>query len=140
MLKLFVPIAIGFAALFSHAALAQTPYVLNGGSFTAEQVEFGKTAYAENCAGCHGADFRSTDVNAPDLRGPSFAYTWVDTPLSERLDRMLTTMPPFDPGVLGAPKYINIIAYILFENGIAPSDQPLPNDSALLQEMHLTKQ
>ena len=42
-----------------------------GGVFTTAQAQAGLSAYAQQCAGCHGQDFRGS-ADAPSLQGEDF--------------------------------------------------------------------
>lgn len=123
-----VPLAIAPAT-----AWAQSPaYELSGGAISPDQVARGEAAFMTNCSGCHGDDLRSIDSNAPDLRGPSFQYGWVDTPLSEKFEKITSTMPPGLAGSLSDQTYADIMAFILATNGVAPSEGELPGDGEAL--------
>ena len=113
-------------------AQAQT-YELHGGGISQEQIERGQGAFMANCAGCHGDDLRSIDSNAPDLRGPTFKYGWADAPLSEKFDKIATTMPPGMGGSLSDQTYADIVAFILSVNGVEPSGEDLPGDAGALE-------
>lgn len=123
---------------FGANAQAQT-YELTGGGISAEQVERGEAAFMTNCSGCHGDDLRSIDSNAPDLRGPTFKYSWVDAPLSEKFEKITTTMPPGMGGTLSDQTYADIMAFILATNGVAPSEGELPGDGEALQAYVVTQ-
>ena len=62
LMKTFVRSAS--AALFA-AAIVLTSAVLGAGS---EDIEPGKTAYVENCAGCHGADGEGSGAQTASLK------------------------------------------------------------------------
>ena len=66
---------------------------------SAAQAELGRTAYAENCASCHGSDMTNGQF-APALKGPAFLARWGDQSLDPLLTYMHRSMPPVDPGGL----------------------------------------
>ena len=128
------PLAAGLAVLFvvavgyGGATLgAQPPTRL---SFTEEQAEEGRAAYAERCASCHGDNLDDGEV-APPLKGADFRERW----RAESPDMLFTltadTMPQDQPGALDDATYA-ALAYIYRENGSAPRDDVLPDDPALL--------
>jgi cytochrome c553 len=87
------------------------------GVFTAAQVERGQTAYAEQCARCHGDDLDAVDPEAPDLTGFSFRRQWVGQTVGARFDKIKATMPAGNAGGLDDQTYLDIIAFILSSNG-----------------------
>lgn len=86
--------------------------------FTAEQAAAGKTDYQGHCAQCHGVNLEGTE--APGLFGQDVMGNW-DT-ASGLYDFISVAMPPAQPGQLGEPSYLNIVAYVMERNG-AKADQ-----------------
>jgi len=84
----------------------------------AQPAAAGRVAYQTNCAGCHLADLSGQGDAAP-LRGPAFLQAWGTRTTKELLSFMQLTMPPQRPGALTPEQYLNIVAYILQENGAA---------------------
>ena len=82
----------------------------------AGQAELGRTAYAENCASCHGPNMTDGQF-APPLKGPAFLAKWGDAPLTDFLTYVHASMPPANPGGLADGTYATIAAFILRENG-----------------------
>src|SRR5262249_55717724 len=76
----------------------------------------GRDAYQANCAGCHLADLSGQGDAAP-LRGSAFLQAWGTRTTKELLSFMQLTMPPQRPGTLTPEQYLNIVAYILQQNG-----------------------
>ena len=89
------------------------------------QAERGELAYKQHCRQCHGSRL-SNGQFGPPLRGQQFRNGWAGRPIGELYKSASTTMPPNAPGSLQAADYADIIAFILRENGVTPSDQPLP--------------
>ncbi|OYX09332.1 MAG: hypothetical protein B7Z08_05670 [Sphingomonadales bacterium 32-68-7] len=82
----------------------------------AAQVEAGRTAYAQNCASCHGAALNDGQF-APGLKGPGFLAKWGRQPLAD-LDRYIrASTPPGTAGRLPDASYAALAALILSENG-----------------------
>jgi alcohol dehydrogenase (cytochrome c) len=100
------------------------------GPFTAAQASAGGAAYQENCSGCHLADLAGRN-EAPPLAGGNFMNTWGGRSTRELLSLIQTTMPPGNPGGLGADVYAEIGAFILRANGATPGNQPLTADTAV---------
>src|SRR5687768_842371 len=95
-----------------------------GSVFTAAQAQAGEAAYAQQCAGCHGADFRGGG-DAPPVAGVDFRNKWGPRAINELFTYIVQTMPPTSPGVLGEAGNLNVTAYLLQINGATPGAQPL---------------
>lgn len=119
--------AISSALALSIAGMA------SAAAFTAEQASDGQTAYQQNCAQCHGANLEGTE--APGLKGQDVMGNW-DT-AAGLYDFISVAMPPAQPGQLGQDTYLNIVAYIMRENGASAGDQPLSGDPAKLAAISL---
>jgi mono/diheme cytochrome c family protein len=92
-------------------------------AFTAEQAAAGRTSYGQVCVACHGADLQ-TLPNAR-LVGPDFASRWENRGVNELLSKVRATMPPEGPGALPENIYLNVLAYILQQNGANPGTERL---------------
>jgi alcohol dehydrogenase (cytochrome c) len=95
-----------------------------GSVFTAAQAQAGEAAYAQQCAGCHGADFRGGG-DAPPVAGVDFRAKWGPRAINELFTYLVQTMPPTSPGVLGEAGTLNVTAYLLQINGAVAGAQPL---------------
>jgi alcohol dehydrogenase (cytochrome c) len=104
-------------------------------SFAAEQAAAGKQAYAQNCARCHGEHLDDGEFG-PALSGRTFSGRWSQQPLADLFTKTRTSMPPDAPGSLPEEKYIDILAYVLSQNGVSPGTS-LPSDPKLLAAMHM---
>jgi alcohol dehydrogenase (cytochrome c) len=104
-------------------------------SFAAEQAAAGKQAYAQNCARCHGEHLDDGEFG-PALSGRTFSGRWSQQPLANLFTKTRTSMPPDAPGSLPEEKYIDILAYVLSQNGVSPGAS-LPSDPKLLAAMHM---
>jgi mono/diheme cytochrome c family protein len=116
-----------------YSTLQISPAAAEG--FTAAQAEAGKTLYESNCAQCHG--FKLEGPDAPGLVGADVMSNW--STAGGLHDFIAVAMPPSAPGQLGEETYLNIIAYIMSFNGIAPGDKPLTSDPELLASVSLTQ-
>ena len=92
-------------------------------AFTAEQAAAGRTSYGQVCVACHGADLQ-TLPNAR-LVGPDFASRWQNRGVNELLSQVRATMPPEGPGALPENIYLNVLAYILQQNGAGAGTERL---------------
>ncbi len=102
--------------------------------FTAAQAAQGKTAYAQNCESCHGANLDDGQFGPP-LKGQAFNRQWGGKPADAVFTYMSTRMPPGNAGSLGNPAYAGILAYVVQANGGQAGTLELPTDTKLLAAM-----
>ena len=100
------------------------------GGFTADQVSAGFTVYARECGECHGVNLDG--VEAPPLRGADFLNGWAGQTTDELITYVEEAMPPGLGGSLSPQVYLNIVAYILAENGARPGDVALTSDATVM--------
>lgn len=123
----------------THAALATPrhasapPPAPTAPSFTAEQADHGAQLYAGTCAMCHGAALEGAH-DMPPLRG-LFVARWANTPLNKLYAYITHAMPLMAPGTLPPQDNIDVMAFLLRENGTEPGHTPLPADENRLAQM-----
>ena len=88
---------------------------------TAEQIARGETAYAQQCATCHGQDIVGSIQGYPDA---SLFFNFIST-----------AMPANAPGSLPPQQYADIVAYLLSENGYPVGTEDLPADPEILAQI-----
>jgi mono/diheme cytochrome c family protein len=101
-------LALGFAAWSQ-----SKPVTVLDGVYTEQQAEAGHEQYEAICAACHDGD----EPEAPPPRGPEFLEKWREAPLSFLYNFVHTNMPGDKPGSLSEENYVNVVAYLLKENG-----------------------
>ncbi|MDP3862592.1 MAG: cytochrome c [Phaeovulum sp.] len=89
--------------------------------FTETQAARGERAFLTNCAGCHGYSMISIFARYRN----AFDYFGV----------ISTSMPWEDAGALPIQDYIDIVAYMMRENGYASGGAELPPDRAVLEQI-----
>ena len=85
-------------------------------------------AYSRTCAACHGAELRGGETG-PALIGAAFQQKWASVPASVLEAYTRGSMPPTNPGGLGAADYTSAVARIRSANGwqvAATASQPAP--------------
>jgi len=107
-------------------------------SYTAEQALQGEVAYRQSCESCHGPHLDDGEFGPP-LRGDAFMMSWGGKP-ADAFFTHLRTMPPSNPGSLGADAYARLFAYLLEQNGARPGATPLPSRTAALAEILMPTQ
>ncbi|MEX0964523.1 MAG: PQQ-binding-like beta-propeller repeat protein [Pseudohongiellaceae bacterium] len=81
------------------------------------QAEDGATAFASNCAACHGANLEGTTLG-PILTGGAFLQRWGTQTPALLLNNIQANMPPGGNEGISAEDYLNIVAHILSSNGV----------------------
>ncbi len=94
-------------------------------TFTAAQAAEGQSAYAQNCAGCHGVNLDDGEF-APPIKGTAFSEQWGGKAPGELLNYISAKMPPSNAGGLGDAAYLQITAFILQSNGVSLTAKNLP--------------
>ena len=134
-----VLVAVSCAALVvagvALAVDAQTRSVRDG-VYTDAQAERGKAVYVAQCEACHKADLRGEPMT-PSLVGVSFAFRWNGQTLYDYLIGMRSTMPQGAPGGLSEAAYVDVLAYILAENGYPAGDVGLVADADALKAVRI---
>jgi len=117
---------LGIAALFCAVAVpgASLAQQLSQADYTTAQAESGAQLYQQNCSVCHLADLQGS-FEAPNLADANFRSTWQNRNVGELQDLLNRTMPPQAPGSLSNEQYLDLIAFLLQSNAIAPSENPL---------------
>ena len=115
------------AALAAAPATGQTRTVWDG-VYTEAQAERGRERYRALCGYCHRDDLSGggSEAGAPALRGPFFLNQWRDRPLVDLFVTIGTTMPQQDPDSLRAQVVIDIVSYLLRQNGMPAGHAELP--------------
>lgn len=111
--------ALGAAAAVSGASLGD-------GLYSAEQAARGAEAYRATCSSCHALDLRGNS-NSPGLRGIGFLFVWEGRSLGELFTQMRATMPEESPGSLTESQYLDILAFLLEQNGYPAGGNELAN-------------
>jgi mono/diheme cytochrome c family protein len=105
------------------------------GVYTEEQAIRGQALYYQHCLNCHGEEMGGVD-KAPPLAGPQFSGVWNGEPLWALVIR-LDTMPPDKPGSLSRAENVDLLAYMLWYNGLPMGDTALGTEQAVLEQMLL---
>src|SRR5258708_31519426 len=115
------------AGLVVSAIVGQTAVAQVSPSYTASQAALGKTVYASKCGSCHGSTLDNGEFGPP-LKGDEFLIRWGGKHLDELFNYVSDTMPTTQPGSLTSDEYLNIVAYVLSQNAVAPASQMLTAD------------
>ena len=128
------------SALAAEPAAGQTRTVWDG-VYTEAQAERGRERYRALCGYCHRDDLSGggSEAGAPALRGPFFLNQWRGRPLVDLFVTIGTTMPQQNPDSLRAQVVIDVVAYLLQQNGMPPGETELPPRLDPLRDIALSR-
>src|SRR4051794_32108677 len=98
------------------------------GVYTDVQANRGAAVYDTACSNCHRPDLSGTN-NGPALKEQRFARDFAGKDLKTLYTKISTTMPRNAVGTLSETAYLDIVSYILQENGFPPGDEDLTTES-----------
>ena len=96
--------------------------------YTAAQAAAGMGKFLGNCGMCHGAKLQG--LSGPSLKGPNFASEKADFSVSDVFTIVAQNMPATNPGSLEHDDYVDIMAYLLQQNGYPAGATALTFDGA----------
>ncbi|MCH7816677.1 MAG: c-type cytochrome, partial [Proteobacteria bacterium] len=108
-------------------------------TFTEAQFASGAVLYRQQCALCHGATLEG--AGAPTLQGATFRKTWarMGATVAELFDRIETTMPPRQMGILDEAQNLDVLAFILGSNNVLVGIEELKNDYDYLSTIPIAR-
>ncbi len=130
-LSLFAATALGFTTVSGQ----QRTKNAREGVYTVDQAQRGKSGYEGVCARCHGVPLTGSQGNGPALKGSVFLSHWDHDTLGSLFVKIRDTMPQGGPGTLTDEVKLQILAYILQQNGFPEGKSDLPGDVNALEEI-----
>jgi mono/diheme cytochrome c family protein len=121
--------------LFVTSASAQNIW---DGIYTAEQARRGKADYDQSCSRCHNVAFIGSE-RGPAIKGNAFLATWEKDTVAGLFMKIRDTMPEGNSGTVSDDSKIDILAYILQQNGFPEGKAELKKDLAVLGDFRMTK-
>jgi len=128
--QLSVRVVVFSFCLSGHGVASNFPVTGGGparpdptGWYTATQATSGAKSYQKSCASCHGAKLQGG--MAPALSGRQFWTAYGGKKLSTLWSTVHTEMPMTSPGSVSPKDSINIMAFLLQQNGVAAGTVPL---------------
>ena len=123
------------AATSSVVAQQANPRNVRDGVYTADQALRGKSGYDGVCARCHGVPLTGSQGNGPTLKGPAFLAHWDKDTLGSLFTKIRDTMPRDSAGTLTDEVKLQILAYVLQQNGFPAGATELPGEVDKLEEI-----
>ena len=105
---------------------AATQKSTNDGVYSKAQADGAKAQFAKICADCH--PFTEAGKKKPKdvpLGGETFFENWAGRPLSELATTISLTMPNDGSAVVSEKEALNLVAYILQQNGFPAGKKAL---------------
>ena len=96
------------------------------GVFSEDQARRGRASYNASCASCHRADLTGYEGA---LKGQKFIDRWREDALESLYLNIKRSMPRNAPGTLETATYLDIVAYILQQNGFPAGVSDLSSDN-----------
>ena len=125
-----VGLCVGGSAVIGLTSVrAQQKYIIWEGTYTAEQAERGKAAYAKHCSGCHGEDGKGG--KATPLVGDLFMMHWESKSVEELFHKTRDTMPRGTPATVSDKDKLDIVAYVLQQNSFPAGKADLTDEPRL---------
>ena len=110
------------------------------GVYTTAQATRGKAIYSAECQKCHGENLSGgfdAAEQVPALKREDFGLTRRD--LNNLYGFVLESMPRNEPGNLSAGNAVDVIAYILQQNGFPAGVTDLVPDPSVLEAILIVK-
>jgi S-disulfanyl-L-cysteine oxidoreductase SoxD len=126
-------VAAGLTIAAASLSAQQKPQTVGAGVFTADQALRGKSGYDGVCARCHGVPLTGSQGNGPPLKGAAFLAHWDKDTLGSLFTKIRDTMPQGAPGTLTDEVKLQILAYVLQQNGFPAGASDLPADVNALE-------
>src|SRR5215472_13507222 len=108
------------------------------GVYTAAQAERGRSAYETSCVNCHNRDLAGS-VRAPALRGDKFMLSWQNGSVNNLYSKIRFSMPATYPDSVSDDVKLDILAYLLQQNGFPAGSADLKMDSERLEAIQIVK-
>jgi mono/diheme cytochrome c family protein len=96
--------------------------------YTLAQARSGHRAYEHKCAACHGK--QEQGLVGPALRGPIFASPKANYKVRDIFLFLSVNMPAYAPGSLTPKQYVDIMSFLLRQNGFPPGKTALTDAMA----------
>jgi hypothetical protein len=94
------------------------------GAYTSAQAMRGEAAYMTHCFSCHKGNEETVNQESR-LKGIQFMERWREDNVESLFGLIRSAMPQRDPGSLSDNTYIDIVAFLLQENGFPAGDAEL---------------
>jgi len=108
------------------------------GVFSSDQAARGKTPFDANCSRCHNLQLVGSE-RGPAIKGGTFLSHWEKDNLAGLFTKIRDTMPQGNSGTVTDEVKIDILSYILQQNGFPAGKEDLKLDLSSLEDIPLAK-
>jgi mono/diheme cytochrome c family protein len=108
------------------------------GVFTAAQADRGREVYLKNCSNCHNLDLAGS-VRGPALRGERFMLAWQNGSVNNLFRKIRDSMPANYPETVSEEGKLDVISYLLKENGFPTGASELKLDAEALESIQIVQ-
>jgi mono/diheme cytochrome c family protein len=108
------------------------------GVYTAAQVERGKTGFETSCINCHNRDLAGS-VRGPALRGEKFMLSWQNGSVNNLFSKIRFSMPATYPETVSDEVKLDIVAYLLQQNGFPAGAAELKMNADQLEAIQIVQ-
>src|SRR5262245_28131794 len=124
----------GFSASYAQT----TPKGIWDGIYTAEQARRGKAEFDQTCSRCHNLALIGSE-RGPAIKGSTFLSHWDKGSVADLFIKIRDTMPEGGPGTLNEDTKVDILSYILQQNGFPAGTVELKKDLPSMEDIRLAK-
>lgn len=124
-----------FASSFGTAVIAQDAPPIWAGVFTAAQADRGRSVVEHHCSECHHEDLSGGE--GPALVGPTFMLKWETLPVERLFHKIRDTMPEAGSTEVTDAQKLDVVAYILQQNGFPAGSTELTDASGALAAIRM---
>jgi mono/diheme cytochrome c family protein len=118
------------ASALAAQSLSQPAVSVSAGVYTDEQAARGRVVARDYCVHCHAADW--TGLDGPPLVGDAFTRQWGPRTLRRLFDKIADTMPPGDADSVSDAEALDVVAFLLQQNGFPAGRAELSSDAPVL--------
>jgi mono/diheme cytochrome c family protein len=115
-----------------------TDTVIWNGAFTAAQAERGRTAFVQHCSNCHNQDLAGS-VRGPTLKGSGFLKSWENGSVNNLFTKIRFSMPATYPETVSDELKLDIVAYLLQQNGFPAGKSELKMSEEELENIQIVQ-
>jgi mono/diheme cytochrome c family protein len=126
------------AVLLMMATPAAAQQKIWNGVFTAGQAARGKESFDRNCSRCHNLALIGSE-RGPAIKGNTFLSHWEKDTLAGLFTKVRDTMPQGNSGIVSDDVKIDILSYVLQQNGFPAGAAELTKDLSSLEEIRMVK-
>jgi mono/diheme cytochrome c family protein len=108
------------------------------GVFNATQALRGKAEYDQTCSRCHNLALIGSE-RGPAIKGPAFLEDYERGTVADLFIKIRDTMPEGGPGTLNEDAKLDILTYILEQNGFPAGPGELKKDLGVLADIRMAK-